>query len=532
MDYLHNLDETLLAFSKKPRDIWKIGDAVKGTFIIGGSGSGKSSGSGKTIAKAYLQAGFGGLVLCAKPEEAAVWRKYCQETGREKSLIVMDGSGERRFNFLDYELSRIDAGSYKTPLAVEVFMKIYEALKTYANASKSGGGGGENSFWSDSVRLLLSHSIDALYFARGRLKLAELMRFIREAPAGYAETQKKEYLDSYHYQIMEAASVAVDASGDPDKIAIMEAVADWFFSFYDLDKKTRSNILATLESMVLDFTKGDIAKIFCTDTNIVPEMSQHGAVIVLDFPLKKWQRGGIIAQSIFKYAWQRALERRGSGDDSARPCFLWCDEYQFFTSSYDPEFQSTARSAKACTVYLTQSLPALRDAVNSPNPKDSVDNLLNNFATRIIHTCLDDTTKTWAADAIGKSLQERYGRTQSTSEGVSIGTSENTSTGSSNGYNAHLQGSALLTEGSGVGRNYGSNRGSGKGSSEGINKGSSEGVSTHQVIDYDLQPAFFGSGLRMGGRENNFIVDGVVLMAGKVWEHTGSTFLVCSFPQK
>jgi hypothetical protein len=155
--------------------------------------------------------------------------------------------------------------------------------------------------------------------------------------------------------------------------------------------------------MALDFTKGDLAKIFCTSTNVVPEMSQHGAVIVLDFPLKIWQRGGILAQHIFKYSWMRAMERRPK-TEPVRPCFLWGDEYQLFISSYDNEFSSTARSAKACTVYLTQSIPALKDAVKSTAAKDTVDTLLNNFQTRIIHTCLDDVTRLWASDAIGKCL--------------------------------------------------------------------------------------------------------------------------------
>jgi hypothetical protein len=36
----------------------------------GGTGSGKSSGSGATIAKAYLRNGFGGIVTCCKPGDA------------------------------------------------------------------------------------------------------------------------------------------------------------------------------------------------------------------------------------------------------------------------------------------------------------------------------------------------------------------------------------------------------------------------------------------------------------------------------
>jgi len=61
------------------RDPWRIKDACEGTVIFGGTGSGKTSGSGRALAQSFLGAGFGGLVLCAKPEEPALWRAYAAE---------------------------------------------------------------------------------------------------------------------------------------------------------------------------------------------------------------------------------------------------------------------------------------------------------------------------------------------------------------------------------------------------------------------------------------------------------------------
>jgi hypothetical protein len=520
-NYLHELNTPLLQLSSKSGDVWTINDAVKGAFIIGGTGSGKSSGSGRTIAHAYLKAGFGGLVLCAKPDEVDIWRKYAEETGRTNSLIVMDGTKQKRFNFIDYELARIDTGSsHTTPLALDAFMKLYEAAKLI----KKSGSGGNDSFWNDSVRLLLSHSLDAVYLAYGSVKFNDLMKFIRQTPTSLKDIQNPAF--QFHCDIMRIAETKVEASGDRAKIAIMTEVANWFLGFYEMDKKTRSNIIATLESMALDFTKGDLAEIFCTDTNIVPEMSHHGAVIVLDFSVKKWGDSGILAQHIFKYSWMRALERRPK-KELLRPCFLWGDEYQFFISSYDTEFQSTARSAKACTVYLTQSIPALNDAVSSIKAKDTVDTLLNNFQTRIIHTCLDATTRQWAADAIGKGKVWRY--TEQKSTAVNIASTENIggSVGENNGMN-----SSLNSSGSGGGVVRGTNRQqqTGKGKTEGA--GNTEGTSRQQVIDYYLQPSFFGENLRMGGDKWKFIVDGVVLVGGKTWEYTKKPFLITSFSQK
>lgn len=64
-----NLNYPLISFSPHPKDTWTLRDAVCGSQIFGGIGSGKTSGSGRTIAKAFLKNGFGGIIPCAKPDE-------------------------------------------------------------------------------------------------------------------------------------------------------------------------------------------------------------------------------------------------------------------------------------------------------------------------------------------------------------------------------------------------------------------------------------------------------------------------------
>ena len=48
---------------------WTARNAVEGVQIFGGIGSGKTTGSGETLAKKYLSQGYGGLVLTVKPNE-------------------------------------------------------------------------------------------------------------------------------------------------------------------------------------------------------------------------------------------------------------------------------------------------------------------------------------------------------------------------------------------------------------------------------------------------------------------------------
>lgn len=75
---------------------------------FGGIGSGKTSGSGESLARAFLGAGFGGLVLCAKKDVLDDWKRYAQATRRASHTLVLDASGDFVFLFLQYEIERKD----------------------------------------------------------------------------------------------------------------------------------------------------------------------------------------------------------------------------------------------------------------------------------------------------------------------------------------------------------------------------------------------------------------------------------------
>jgi predicted ATP-grasp superfamily ATP-dependent carboligase len=74
--------------------------------ILGENGSGKTSSSGRHLARQYHKAGFGGLVLCFKTDEADLWRSYLKDTGREQDGRFFGVDQEFRFNFMDYEAAQ------------------------------------------------------------------------------------------------------------------------------------------------------------------------------------------------------------------------------------------------------------------------------------------------------------------------------------------------------------------------------------------------------------------------------------------
>lgn len=498
--YVHDLDAPLLQLATK--DAWTARDAFEGTQIFGAIGSGKTSGSGAMLAKAMLRAGWGGLVLCAKHDERATWERYCAETGRSRSLIVFDASGARRFNFLNYEIGRWPDGQAITQNIVALLMNVLDAVRGRDAASA----GGED-FWRDSTTELLGNAIDPLWSAHGRVELSQLMDFVQDHPRSVTDLHREDWAESSAWgrTMMTAMNRPAFPIPDADMQAIM---GYWTKVFANPDPRTSGNILATVSSKLAPLRRGKLRELFCTDTTILPELTHQGAVIVLDFPVRVWSEAGILAQHIFKFIWQRAAETRPV-TATTRPLFLWADESQTFISPYDAEFQSTARSSRVATVYLTQNLPNYYNKIGGKNPHDAVDALLGNFGTKIFHSNGDVRTNAFAADLIGKTVQWR--------QNVGANTGSSYQEGTNTGYSSSGSGGKASTSSS-----SGTNRGQGQ------SQGQSWGAS--QVVDYQVQPAQFTS-LRKGGTPNNGKVDGIIFQGGRVWSHTRSTWMPAEFSQ-
>lgn len=93
------LNARILSLSESDyADLKRLG---QGTLIVGSVGGGKSSTSGKQIAKALprMLPDCGGLCLTTKANERESWITYAKACGRQNNLIVVNpapGSHSRR----------------------------------------------------------------------------------------------------------------------------------------------------------------------------------------------------------------------------------------------------------------------------------------------------------------------------------------------------------------------------------------------------------------------------------------------------
>lgn len=390
------LDMPLLHLS--PMDSFTVRDACEGVAVFGGTGSGKTSGSGQALARAYLTAGFGGLVLTAKPDERMLWERYARETGREQSLIVFSPEHPHRFNFMEYEINRPGVGAGLTGNLVRLFTHVLEV----AERDK---GGRNDSYWQRTMEQLLRNAIDLLVLARGRVSLPDIYDVITSAPQDVEEASSEQWQRSSlcFACLMEANERDLPAARAEDFHLTGKY---WLSEFPALAQKTRSVIVSTFTSMADGFLRYPLRELFCTTTTILPELTHEGAIIVLDLPVKEYDDIGRFAQVLFKLLWQRSAERRHVIENT-RPVFLWADEAHYFVSKGDILFQTTARSSRVSTVYLTQNRGNLESAFGGSQAKADTDALLGSLLFKCWHANDHVDTNRWAAETIGQTVQYR-----------------------------------------------------------------------------------------------------------------------------
>lgn len=402
-----NLDDVLCRFDGQYP--FTIGDACEGTQILGGIGSGKTSGSGAWLAKGFLRAKCGGLVLCAKKDELATWQRYAKETGRSDSLLVFDASGEYCFPFLQYEVSRDGDGAGYTENLVRLFMTVHEAV------SRSSGSGSDP-YWSGAMQQLMRNAIDLCMIARGSVSVPLMHEIVRSAPQSTDERSSPEWWEkSLCAQLLtECQGKQLDRWTDYD----LETTAGyWLDEYPSISSRTRSGIVSMFTMTIDNFLRRPFRRMFSEppedpDKIVFPELTHEGVVIVMHLPVKEYGNAGRAAQVVYKYIWQQAAERRDI-TKNPRPVFLWVDEAQNFVTEYDMQFQATARSSRACTVYLTQNLPNYYAEMGGEGSRHRVNSLLGNLQTKIFHANSDPETNNYASEVIGRSWHTRHGQSQS-----------------------------------------------------------------------------------------------------------------------
>jgi len=468
------LDQAILYFDAN--DPFTIRDACEGVQIFGGIGSGKTSGSGAQLAAAFLNAGFGGLVLTAKPDETDLWRRYVAKAGRSADLILFGQEHAARFNALEYERTRPGRGAGLTENLVELFDELGQM-----DRKSEGNGIQDGSFWRTEQRKLVRNAIEALSLAGMAVSFPNINQVIQSAPRSEKQLTDEEWLDtSYLCDVLREATERKEAEEFSDsQLNDFKVCREyWHRDFPRLPDRVRAIAMAMYSGVGDVFVRGLLRQLFSESTTVTPEDTFAGKIIVLDLPQKQFNEVGVFAQVLFKYCWQRAVERRKIERDS-RPLFLWIDESQHFVNKHDVGFQTTSRSARVATVLLTQNLPNYYAVMGGEHAsKALVDSLLGNLTTKIFHNNTCAITNQYAADLFARDWRQIPSSSISQAEGKFT-------TGSSQA--AHLE---------------------------------------HTVLPREF------TGLAKGGPPHDFTVEAIIHQGGKVFQCSGSNALKTTFRQE
>ena len=462
---------------------FRLADAQTGVCVFGATGSGKTSGPAKHLAYAYLAAGFGGLVLCAKKEERRQWEQWAADTGRTDDLVIVKADGKARFNFMEWEAARPEEGGGLTINIVNLLDEIAMALQAGQGAS----GSGSAKFWEDALHHLNTNLVDLVLLAGLKMSLSLMRDILNSAPLSEAQANDPKWLtgtDGCAGVLAEAD--AATKSADPEKRADFEECRNyWLREFPTLSEKTRSIITLTFSMLARPFITRPLRKLFTADTTVKPEDAFAGKIIIVDLPVQEFRLVGRVANLAWKYCFQVAVLRRMQPADRKsflRPVFLWADEAQNFVTKFDSEYQAVARSAGGCTVFLTQNRESYRRVLGN---NDAVDSLLGNLQAKFFCQNSGDTNE-WAAKLLG----ERWVAINSTNVGQSRN-EQNNPTGDSN---------------------------------------HSAGVTRSEQRRYFVEPATFTT-LKRGGALHEFHVQAVVYNGGNLFSG-GLPYTILTFNQK
>lgn len=304
------LDQTLY---KLPNTNEKISyaDAVKGTLIMGATGSGKSSGPGKYIATAKLKHNFGMCILCSKKNEASNWLKLIEKVAPErmKDVKLFNKKSDLKFNFLEYEMTSQGEGAGDVLNVLELLMSLNDLINVYLSGSSSSGE--DQVFWQRSLRRYSNRSIRTLNYANEPLHIENLLKLgldcllVDEAKEFLAlerlvldeksdpvkrENAKEQlnYLYANNFLIRTLASSNTHSEDDFYESSILNNY--WLKGFPKMGERITSTVIESFMGLLEPFlNKGILKSHFSSELSpeLLPENCYlKNSIMIIDFPIK------------------------------------------------------------------------------------------------------------------------------------------------------------------------------------------------------------------------------------------------------
>jgi hypothetical protein len=379
-----------------PRDPFTVRDLLNGgSLILGRAGSGKTSSSGRMLMQAIVDnPNSGGLILAAKPEDAADVRRTFRNAGRPNDLIVFDADGPWRTNFLQW------IGRGQTRNVVQALMMIGQSLKS------SSGKGNDDKFWEQLNERYFYNAVAALQAAGEPITPDRILNFLMAAATSPEQLRSEAWQQSYHGRMLERA---IDREKTPLEEGDFRLCMEfWVREYPVMDPRTRGNGMSGVMNVLHTFNTGVVREMVASnEPNVSPDDVLAGKWLLVNFPPSTWGAVGSFINAGFKYLVQLAVLQRQATEKSPFVT-VWCDEAHQVVNDFDGHYIAQCRSHRGCLVYLTQSVSSFYAALRGREGEHQANALLANFSHAIIHPCDPETAK-WASSKLGQERKVYYG---------------------------------------------------------------------------------------------------------------------------
>jgi len=384
-------------------------DCCESILITGSKGSGKSSGAFKTLSKSFLRSQYGGIFLCVKPDDVEDYTSWIKEAGREKDIIYLS---KEKFDFLHYENTRGGSDAGKPLNLVHLITSISQTGKKGSEAAKA------DNYFDDKVEQLCLHTINLLQLSNRAVNLETIYNLVRKYPV--KDLKGQIIIDPALNLLFEIAENKADTEKTKKRLKI---VKDFILEEYpNTPDKTRDCINSTFTILVQKILLDDVGDLLCSGTcTFDPQkIIEEGKLLIVDYQLKKYGVLGKIVNVIMKTLFQKALERRTDKGELMRPFCFFADEFQNFITDEDFEFEATARSSKAISIYATQTINNLFSVLGK---RDKALAFLENINIKIAHKNSCKETNEYFCNKIDEMTVERSNASFGKSAGQQGGSS-------------------------------------------------------------------------------------------------------------
>ncbi len=366
-------------------DVLSIRDLCEGVFVIGNTGSGKSSTTGTMIPMAALRDGWGIVAYTTKPEDAAFWRKLCHQAGRLDHLLIVRPDGRSHFNLMRYEMERTTAGAGNTVVLANLLSEVCREGKQLATPSEA------SEYFQSLSELCLCSAIDVLRLGKVPLDFDAINRLVDSAPMQRTDLDDPKWQSGFCFQTILKAEA--NATTESERRTCHLATEYFLGTLPNMNDRTRGDVISTIQAGLFQLNREPVRDLLDSPKgcSFLPEWLDHGLILVIDCPPAVYGTVGRMLTIAFKRIAKDALRRRVMDGDFTRPVLNFADEAQTYVTRDDAAFQQVCRSNRVSTVVLTQSVDNFEAVLGS----DAHTNSLANALTTHVYHATSGKTAEW-----------------------------------------------------------------------------------------------------------------------------------------